>query len=185
MLNIQLASKYAAAIFEIAKDENNLDGYDKDLGTVRANVFALPDAVKFFQNPLIPQQAKKDLLKRAFDGEISATVMNFLMLLVDKKRIGVFNEIYDIFTSLKNKEQGILIADVTSAFPLTKKQQDALTRKLAGLTGRKIKVRTHKDTSILGGLIVKIGDKRIDGSAAGRLRALKSAISNEELGSRN
>ncbi|MBQ3336184.1 MAG: ATP synthase F1 subunit delta, partial [Selenomonadaceae bacterium] len=137
-----------------------------------------PEAVKFFQNPLVPQQAKKDLLKRAFDKEISETVMNFLMLLVDKKRIGVFNEIYDIFTSLKNKEQGFLIADVTTAFPLTKKQQDALIKKLTTLTGRKIKVRPHKDESILGGIILKIGDKRIDGSAAGRLRALKNAMRN-------
>ena len=178
MLNIQLASKYATAIFELAQEENKLDAYDKDLAKVRADVFAIPEAVKFFQNPLVPQQAKKDLLVRAFDKEISATAMNFLMLLVDKKRIGVFNEIYDIFTSLKNKAQGILIADVTSAFPLSKKQQDQLTRKLSTLTGRKVKVRTHKDTSILGGLIVKIGDKRIDGSAAGRLRALQASMRN-------
>ena len=178
MLNIQLASKYATAIFEIAQEESKLDAYDKDLSKVRADVFAIPEAVKFFQNPLIPQQAKKDLLVRAFDKEISATVMNFLMLLVDKKRIGVFNEIYDIFTSLKNKAQGILIVDVTCAFPLSKKQQDQLTRKLGTLTGRKVKIRTHKDTSILGGLIVKIGDKRIDGSAAGRLRALQTAMRN-------
>ena len=178
MLNIQLASKYATAIFEIAKDEKNLDGYDKDLARVRADVFSIPDAVKFFQNPLVPQKAKKDLLTRAFDKEISATVMNFLMLLVDKKRIGVFNEIYDIFTNLKNKEQGILIADVTTAFPLTKRQQDALIKKLMSLTGRKIQIRTHKDTSILGGVILKIGDKLIDGSAAGKLRALRSSMLN-------
>ena len=176
MLNIQLAAKYATAIFEIAKDEKKLDVYDKDLAKVRSDVFAIPEAVKFFQNPLVPQKAKKDLLTRAVGKEVSETVMNFLMLLVDKKRIGVFNEIYDIFTSLKNREQGILIADVTSAFPLTKKQQDALTKKLATLTKRKIQIRTHKDASILGGLIVKIGDKRIDGSAAGRLAALKSSL---------
>ena len=181
MLNIQLASKYATAIFEIAKEEKKLDDYDKDLAKVRADVFSIPEAVKFFQNPLVPQQAKKDLLNRALDKEISETVMNFLMLLVDKKRIGVFNEIYDIFTSLKNKEQGILIADVTSAFSLSKKQQDALVKKLASLTGRKadkIKIRPHKDISILGGLILKIGDKRIDGSAAGRLRALQASMRN-------
>ena len=181
MLNIQLASKYATAIFEIAKDENNLDGYGKDLGKVRDDVFAIPEAVKFFQNPLVPSQAKKDLLTRAVGKEVSATVMNFLMLLVDKKRIGVFNEIYDLFANLKNREQGVLIADVTSAFPLSKKQQDALTKKLTTLTGRKIKIRPHKDESILGGLIVKIGDKRIDGSAAGRLRALKNSLSVNSL----
>ena len=176
MLNIQLASKYATAIFELANEENNLDGYDKDLAKVRADVFSIPEAVKFFQNPLVPASAKKDLLKRAFDKEISETVMNFLMLLVDKKRIGVFNEIYDIFASLKNKAQGILIADVTSAFVLTKKQQDALIKKLTTLTERKIQIRQHKDPSIIGGLILKIGDKRIDGSVAGRLRALRSSL---------
>lgn len=178
MLNIQLATKYATAIFEIANDEKNLDGYDKDLAKVRADVFDIPEAVKFFQNPLVPHQAKKDLLKRAFDKEISEIVMNFLMLLVDKKRIGVFREIYDIFTSLKNKAQGVLIADVTTAFALTKKQQDALIKKLTTLTGRKVQIRTHKDASILGGIILKIGDKRIDGSAAGRLRALQSSLRN-------
>ena len=176
MLNIQLAAKYATAIFEIARDEKSLDAYDKDLGKVRADVFAIPEAVKFFQNPLVPAQAKKDLLNRAVGKEVSATVMNFLMLLVDKKRIGVFNEIYDIFTTLKNREQGILVADVTSAFPLTKKQQDALVKKLMSLTGRKIQIRTHKDTEIIGGVILKIGDKRIDGSVAGRLRALRSSM---------
>ncbi len=182
MLNIQLASKYATAIFEIAREEKNLDGYGKDLAKVRDDIFSIPEAVKFFQNPLVPNQAKKDLLTRAVGKEVSATAMNFLMLLVDKKRIGVFNEIFDIFTSLKNKEQGVLIADVTSAFPLSKKQQDALIKKLTTLTGRKIQVRTHKDTSILGGLILKIGDKRIDGSAAGRLRALQNSLSVNSVG---
>ena len=178
MLNIQLASKYATAIFEIAKDEKNLDGYGKDLAKVHDDVFSIPEAVKFFQNPLVPHKAKKDLLVKAVGKEVSATVMNFLMLLVDKKRIGVFNEIYDIFTSLKNKAQGILVADVTSAFPLNKKQQDALIKKLTSLTGRKIQIRMHKDASIIGGLILKIGDKRIDGSVSGRLNGLKSSMLN-------
>lgn len=177
MLNIQLATKYARAIFELAQEENKLDAYDKDLNQVQADVFSLPDAVKFFQNPLVPHQAKKDLLTKAFKGEVSAKVMNFLMLLVDKNRIGIFNEIYEIFTGLKNQEQGILVADVVMAFPLTKTQETQLTKKLATITGKKIQIRKHEDKSILGGLIVTIGDKRIDGSAAGRLRALKSTMS--------
>ncbi|MBO4400519.1 MAG: ATP synthase F1 subunit delta [Selenomonadaceae bacterium] len=176
MLNIQLATKYARAIFELAQEENNLDGYDKDLGKIQSDVFDIPDAVKFFQNPLVPHQAKKDLLKKAFDGEISDTTMNFLMLLVDKSRIGIFSEIYEIFTALKNTAQGILVADVTYAFPLSKTQETQLTKKLAAVTGRKVKIRKHEDKSILGGLIVTIGDKRIDGSAAGRLRSLKSSM---------
>lgn len=176
MLNIQLATKYARAIFELAQEEKKLDDYDKDLNKIQADVFSLPDAVKFFQNPLIPHQAKKDLLTKAFKGEVSGDIMNFLMLLVDKNRIGIFNEIYEIFTGLKNQEQGILVADVVMAFPLSKTQENQLTKKLATITGKKIQIRKHEDKSILGGLIVTIGDKRIDGSAAGRLRNLKSTL---------
>ena len=182
MLNIQLAGKYANAIFEIAQEEKKLDAYAKDLGKVCDDVFSIPEAVKFFQNPLVPEKAKKDLLTKAFKKEVSATVMNFLMLLVDKRRIGIFNEIYEIFTSLKNKAQGILVADVTSAMPLTKKQQDALTKKLATLTDKKVSIRTHSDKKILGGIIVKIGDKRIDGSAAGRLSALRNSLLADSAG---
>ena len=176
MLNIQLATKYSRAIFELAQEENKLDAYDKDLRQIQADVFSLPEAVKFFQNPLIPHQAKKDLLNKAFNKEISADVMNFLLLLVDKNRIGIFNEIYEIFTALKNQAQGILVADVVTAFPLTKTQETQLTKKLATVTGKKIQIRKHEDKSILGGLIVTIGDKRIDGSAAGRLRSLQSNL---------
>ena len=174
MLNIQLANKYARAIFEIAQDEKKLDAYDKDLSKVNEDVFGVPEAVKFFRNPLVPHTAKKELLTKALKKEVSETVMNFLMLLVDKSRI--FGEIYEIFTALKNKAQGILIADVTSAFPLTKQQENQLSKKLATLTEKKILIRKHEDKSILGGLIVTIGDKRIDGSAAGRLRNLKTSM---------
>lgn len=176
MLNIQLATKYSRAIFELAQEENKLDDYDKDLSQIQEDVFSLPEAVNFFQNPLIPHKAKKDLLTKAFNKEISNDVMNFLMLLVDKNRIGIFNEIYEIFTALKNQAQGILVADVVTAFPLTKTQESQLTKKLATVTGKKIQIRKHEDKSILGGLIVTIGDKRIDGSAAGRLRNLQSTL---------
>ena len=177
MLNIQLATKYARAIFELAQEENKLDAYSKDLTKINEDVFGLPEAVKFFQNPLVPHQAKKDLLSKAFKDEISEESMNFLMLLVDKNRIGIFKEIYEIFTSLKNTAQGILVADVITAFPLTKTQETQLTKKLAAVTGKKIQIRKHEDKSILGGVIVTIGDKRIDGSAAGRLRSLKGTLS--------
>lgn len=176
LLNIQLASKYARAIFELAVELDSLDLFDKDLALVKNDVFCVPDAVAFFKNPLVPHSSKKDLLNKALNGEISDTVMNFLLLLTDKNRIGIFPDIYDIFSNLKNDAQGILIADVTTAFPLTKAQESKLGLKLAEVTRKKIKIRRHEDKSILGGVIVTIGDKRIDGSAAGRLHALKRSF---------
>ena len=177
MLNIQLANKYARAIFELAQEDNNLDQFDKDLSFVRDYIFSIPDAVAFFKNPLVPHSAKKDLLNKALNGSISDTVLNFLFLLADKNRIAIFNDIFNIFSALKFDAQGILIADVTSAFPLSNLQQSNLASKLAAVTNKKIFIRSHLNPDILGGIIVQIGDKRIDGSAAGRLKALRNSLS--------
>ena len=176
MLNIQLANKYARAIFEIAQDDNKLDQFDHDLAFVRDNLFNIPDAVAFFKNPLVPHSAKKSLLTNSLSSEISTTVLNFLLLLTDKNRIGFFIDIYDIFRSLYFDAKGILIADVTSAFNLSPEQELALANKLSAVTNKKINIRRHIDSSILGGVIVRIGDKLIDGSAAGKLKALKKNL---------
>lgn len=173
MLNIQLATKYARAIFELANDDNKLDNYASDLNQVQADLFSLPDAVKFFQNPLVPHQSKKDLLNKAFKDNVSDTVMNFLLLLVDKNRIAIFPDIFAIFSNLKNSANGVLVADVLTAFPLSKTLENQLIKKLSSVTGNKILIRKHENKNILGGMIVNIGDKRMEGSAAGKLRKIK------------
>lgn len=177
MLNLQLANKYARAIFEIAQDSKKLDAFDKDLSKVNDEIFSVPEAESFFQNPLVPDIAKKDLLTKTLKKDISETALNFLYLLVDKRRIGIFSAIYEIFSDLKNNAQGILIADVTTAFPLNRQHESLLIKKISALTDKKVRVRKHEDKSILGGIIVTIGDKRIDGSARGRLNSLKNTLS--------
>lgn len=157
MLNIQIANKYARAIFELAQEQNSLDQFYHDLALVRNQLFSIPDVIDFFKNPLVPVQAKKDLINKAFNGEISSTVLNFLFLLADKSRIAFFPEIFDLFSNLKNQAQGILIADVFSAFNLSNSQLNSLADKLAEVTGKSIYIRSHSDPSLLAGIIVRIG----------------------------
>ena len=176
MLNLQLAQKYATAIFEIAKEENKLIPYGEELAAIRQNLFSIPSARAFFQNPQIQADAKKELIKKCFKGELSKVVFNFLLLLVDKRRIGVFEAIEEEYRKLSNRERGIIIADVITAHGMNRKQQEQLQKKLASITGKKIQLRQHEDEKILGGVIVKIGDKRIDGSVAGKLTAMRQQL---------
>ncbi len=176
MLNLQLAIKYATAIFEIAKEENKLVPYGEELASIRQNLFSIPEAKAFFANPQIQPEAKKELLTKCFKGEVSKMIFNFLLLLVDKRRIGIFEAIEEEYHKLSNRERGIMIADVTTARGLSKTQQIQLSKKLASITNKKIQLRLHEDAKILGGVIVKIGDKRIDGSVAGRLAALRQQL---------
>ena len=176
MLNLQLALKYSTAIFEIAKEENKLVPYGEELAEVRENLFQIPQVRAFFQNPQIQPEAKKELLTKCFKGEVSPVIFNFLMLLVDKRRIGIFDAIEEEYRRLSNRARGIIIADVTTARGISKQQQSQLQKKLASITNKKVQLRLHENKEIIGGVIVKIGDKRIDGSVAGKLESMRQQL---------
>ena len=176
MLNIQLARKYSTAIFEIAQEEQKLEEYGKELAQVRKELFSVPGAREFFQNPLVQPKAKKELITKLFSKELSKIVYHFLMLLVDKRRIALLDAIEEGYRDLSNKAQGIIIADVTTAGEMGAKQQEKLKAKLVSVTGKKVQLRMHRDERLIGGVVVKIGDKRMDGSVQGRLAALSKEL---------
>lgn len=177
MLNLQLARKYGAAIFEIAKEENKLEVYGKELADASHDLFSVPELKAFLTSPQVQPEAKKAVLEKIYKKEsISKMMMNFIMLLVDKRRIVLLEAISDVYQELFNKDQGIIIADVTTAFDLSSKLETKLTDKLTSVSGRKVKLRTHLNKDIIGGVIVKIGDTRIDGSVTGRLQSLKAEL---------
>ena len=171
MLNIQLARKYGMAIFEIAQDEKKLEKYGKELDEVSQAVFSQAELKDFLTNPQIQPQDKKEVLLKLLKSQVSPLMMNFLLLLVDK-----LEAINDCYQELSNKAQGIIIADVTTAYDLKAELKARLSSKLESVTGKKVALRTHNDKSIIGGIVVKIGDTRIDGSVAGRLQALKAEL---------
>ena len=142
MLNIQLARKYGVAIFEIAKEDNKLEEYGKELAQVSKDLFSHADLKGFLTNPQVQPQAKKDILSKLVQGEISDLMFKFLLLLVDKRRIVLLEAINECYQELSNKEQGIVIADVTSAFELKDELRQSLGRKLEEVTGKKVQL-TH------------------------------------------
>jgi F-type H+-transporting ATPase subunit delta len=176
MLNLQLAHKYSRAIFEIAQEENQLEAYEKELRGVRRDLDSVPGIWGYFQNPEVERKDQKEILKRAFGGELRENVYNFLLLLVDKRRFGLFPVIVDQYVRMSNEARGIVIADVTSAGGLSEAEEKRLKDKLESISGKKVELRLHQDPSIIGGVIVKIGDKRIDGSVTGRLAAMRQDL---------
>ncbi len=176
MLNLQLARKYAMAVFEIAQDEDKLVAYGEELRLVSQVTSSHMELRGFLANPQIQPKAKKELLTKLFQDELSKTVFNFLMLLVDKRREVLIEAIEHEYAMLSNKARGIVLADVTSALPMTDSQSARLQAKLAEITEKSIQLRLHVDEKILGGVIVKMGDKRIDGSVVGRMQSLKEQL---------
>jgi len=172
MLNFEIARKYAGAMFELAKEEGKLEAYGKDLKKINSEFFSIAGVKEFFANPQVEQKAKKELIKKVCEKEVDAKVYHFLMLLTDKRRIAIFPEIEAAYQTMSNDARGIFTADVWTVSGLSKSEENCLKHKLEQVTGKKISLRLHEDKSLIGGVVVKIGDRRIDGSIAGRLNTL-------------
>ena len=176
MLNMELARKYARAIFELACEENALSAYGNDLAKVQQTYVDCPELKAYLCNPNIQPEDKKSLLKDVFGDDVREMVLNFLLLLIDKRRMMVFDAIAAIFTQLSNDKRGIAVADVTTVEPLSETQKAELMEKLGRVTGKEVSLREHRDPSLIGGVVVRIGDRRIDGSIKGRLAAMTAEL---------
>lgn len=144
MLNLQLARKYARAFFLVAQEENKLTEYGEELAAVAKAIESQADLKLFITNPQVRAGAKKDILGKLFQGEISEMTLNFLFLLADKKRESLLEEITRAYEAFSNEARGIIVADVTSALEISPEASGRLQKKLAALTGKTVKVRDRK-----------------------------------------
>ena len=176
MLNLQLATKYSKAMFFLAQEEGKLVEYGAELKALDEAMDATPELKAFLESPMIPRQAKQEAVQKIFGGELSPMVMNFLRLLLDKQRGALLGEIVRQYENFSNEAQGILVADVTTARELSDSLGDRLKAKLGELTGKTIKLRKHLDEKLLGGAVVRMGDRLIDGSLISRMKALEAQL---------
>jgi F-type H+-transporting ATPase subunit delta len=109
-------------------------------------------------------------------GKLSGEAENFLRVLAENKRIELLPEIRGQFEALKNERQGVVEAEVHSAFELTESQLAELVQRLEKKTGRKVRTQVRVDRELIGGVRVVLGDKVIDGSARAQLAALETAL---------
>ena len=119
MLNMELGRKYAKAIFELACEDDKLKEYGADLAKVQQLYTQCPELKAYLCNPNIQPEEKKSLLREVFEGGVQEMVLNFLLLLIDKRRMQVFEAINEIFIELSNEKLGIAVADVTTVEQLS------------------------------------------------------------------
>ncbi len=181
MITSQLALRYAEALYELAAEKQALDGVEKELGIVEETLAAHEELATLIYHPQMPLTAKKETIERVFGPQVSDYVRNFLLLLVDKRRETALPAIIKEYKVLANKARNIAEAEVTTARPLAEGDKQALAAKLSTVTGKKVVLSTRVDDRIVGGVVVKIGDKLIDGSVVRQLEALRAALLKTEV----
>ena len=177
----QLSSRYAQAIFELASEKQALDVVERELILVANALTESKDLVTLLYHPQVPAEVKRDTVVRLFGSELTEYVRNFLFILFDRRRETLLQAIIMEFRTLANQAQNIIEAEVTSAMPLVADQEKGLAAKLSAVTGKNVVLKTVVDKGILGGIIVKIGDKLIDGSVERQLKVLQSALLKTEV----
>ncbi|MEN6412124.1 MAG: F0F1 ATP synthase subunit delta [Veillonellales bacterium] len=176
MLVEQLAQKYAQAVYELAAENNLLEQVETELQMVGETIEDNPDLAIFLYHPQVLAAAKKETVSRIFKQELSEMVHTFLLLLIDKRREAILPAIVREYCNLSNAARNIAEAEVTTAKPLSDAEHAALADKLSAVTGKNMVLKTSIDPRLLGGVIVKMGDKLIDGSVVRQLEMLKTTL---------
>lgn len=172
-----MAGRYAAALFELAKEQKQLDQVERDVAAFLAMLEVSADLVRLVRSPVISAQAQARALEAILaKAGISGFTGNFLKLIVRNRRLFAVADMLKAFQSLLARERGQVSADVASAHPLSPEQMQVLSDSLKTSIGKNVQIRTRVDPNLLGGLIVKVGSKMIDSSLRTKLNNLKVAM---------
>lgn len=171
------AGEYGAALFLLAKESDTIDAYAEALALVDTVFGENPDYLQLLSSPNIPKAERLTLLSQAFSDTLPTHVMSFLKLLCENGLIRAFMQAKTEFDERVAEERRILEATVTSVVPLTDAQKQTLIAKLERQHGHTVRATYVIDETLLGGVVIQIGDTILDGSLKRQIRHLKEVIS--------
>lgn len=176
MIEPRIVRRYATALFNAASKAGLIDRVESDLGLVSYTFESSPELFESIVSPVVPNKTKREIVRSIFEGKVEAITLDYLYLLIDKHREEAISQTEEIYILLANEARGMTSADVTTAVDLDKTLQAALAAKLSQVTGKKVSLNLAVDPAIIGGVVVKIGDRVIDGSIKGQLAALREML---------
>lgn len=169
------ARPYAQAAFEEAQKLSDLKGWSEVLQSL-AEAVTYPDIRNVICSPRIAKSQLGGLLSDVLGGKLKPQQLNFIRVLAENQRLLVAPEIAAIFEVLKSEAEKSVDVVVDSAFELSASQQEKIVSSLKKRMGREIKLTCKINKELLGGVVIRAGDKVIDGSARTRLSEMASAL---------
>ncbi len=168
------ARRYAQAVFEIALERKELDKWQSDLRKI-ASLGKDAEVITLLQTPRLSFHDKAKLLAEKLRG-INPLALNLVYLLVARDKLDVISGIAEEYETLLNEYRGIAEAEVTTVVPLTDDEKLNLKESIKAIVGKEIVLKTEVDPNLIGGIVVRVGGKLIDGSTRSRLLALKKEL---------
>ena len=170
-----VARPYAEVVFGLAEKAGS-SGKWLEMLAAMAQVAAHPDMQACIGNPNLGAKQLYDLFVALCRQDFPAEARNFVRVLIDNGRLGMLPEIHTQFAQLKNEHDGVLEAEIRSAFPLDNAQITALVADVSRRFKRRVQPRVTLDKNLIGGVHIKVGDEVIDGSVRGKLESMATAL---------
>jgi F-type H+-transporting ATPase subunit delta len=167
--------RYAEAAFEVASRDNSVARWRSDLETAAA-IVADEKVGRALANPSIPLEERTATAAATFSRIVSPPVLNLIGLMLRRGRIEELPRLTAEFRRLDNDRHGITLAVATSASPLSSGEIRAVVERLEQVTAGRVELEVRVDPGLLGGLVVRVGDRLIDGSVRSRLERLRNQL---------
>ncbi len=172
-----VAGRYASALFDLAREENQISEVEEDLDKFQRLYDESADMVRLIKSPVIPADEQSRALIVLFErAGIGALVQNFFKLIARNRRLFAAPDMVRAYRVLAARSRGEVAAEVTSAHPLSDALAHELRDVLKASVGKDVRLATKVDPSLLGGLIVKLGSRMVDTSLRTKLTSLKLSL---------
>ena len=176
-IRASLAGRYASALFDLARDQRQIETVSKSLDTVKAALAESPDFKAVTTSPLINRaEAAAAIAAAAGSLGLDPLTTRFLGVLANNGRLSQLDAVIRTFARLAAAHRGETTAEVTSAYPLNDDQIAALKANLKARGGSDLAIDARVDPSILGGIVVRLGSRMIDASIKTKLNTLALAM---------
>lgn len=176
-ISLGIASRYAQALFELAKDEQGLAALEADTDQLSEALAQSPELAGMIASPMIAREEQAAAIAAiAARMGVSALMANTLALMATKRRLFVLPQLLVNLRARLAEAKGEVTAEVVAAAPLSLEQAAALSARLKASAGKSVKLNITVDESLIGGLVVKLGSTMIDTSIKAKLAALQNAM---------
>ena len=177
LISSEVGEPYAQALMSLAQQNNLTDQFGDTFRSLSTLLTESKDFRDFVLNPVIKAEDKKAVLQQVLGSDANPYLVNFMMLLVDKRRIVFLEPIVEQYLNLLRKLNQTVLAEVTSATELSEAQQQSLVEKVKAIAeARDVELKTSIDPDLIGGVIIKVGSKVIDASIRGQLRRISVSL---------
>lgn len=173
--------RYAEAFYNIAEEHNKIDEYQQELELVVKTIEEMENLREYMDHFLIPVDAKKEVISKIFADNISVMTLNFLHMIIDKRREAYLDFIVEEYQELTDIYHNISKAELISAQEVPEDAVQDLVEKLSISTGKIVQLKQTIDPLLIGGIKIRIGDQIIDATVAKKLEMLKTQLKEAKI----